>query len=38
MGAIVLFGKEPVKFIQQCRIRITEMPEGKPVIGLEIQF
>jgi len=28
-GAIVLFGKEPTKFLAQCRIRITVMPEGK---------
>ena len=28
-GSIVLFGKDPVKFISQCRIRITVMPHGK---------
>lgn len=28
-GAIVLFGKEPIKFLAQCRIRITVMPAGK---------
>lgn len=28
-GSVVLFGKEPVKFIPQCLIRITVMPHGK---------
>lgn len=28
-GAMLLFGKEPVKYIPQCRIRITVMPYGK---------
>ncbi len=28
-GAIILFGNEPVKFLPQCRIRITVMPFGK---------
>ncbi len=28
-GAMVLFGKDPVKFLPQCRIRITVMPYGK---------
>ncbi len=28
-GSIVLFGKDPVKFIPQCQIRITVMPYGK---------
>lgn len=28
-GSIVLFGKDPVKFISQCQIRITVMPYGK---------
>ncbi|MBN7816249.1 RNA-binding domain-containing protein [Algoriphagus pacificus] len=28
-GSIVLFGKDPVKFISQCQIRITLMPHGK---------
>jgi len=28
-GAIVLFGKSPTKFLAQCRIRITVLPEGK---------
>jgi len=28
-GSIVLFGKDPIKFISQCRIRITVMPYGK---------
>ena len=28
-GAIVLFGKDPIKFLPQCRIRITVLPEGK---------
>src|SRR5690606_31056290 len=28
-GSIVLFGKDPVKFIPQCQIRITVMPHGK---------
>lgn len=27
-GAVVLFGNEPTKFFTQCRIRITQMPEG----------
>jgi len=27
-GAIVLFGNEPIKFFSQCRVRITNMPEG----------
>ena len=28
-GAVVLFGKTPTKFLPQCRIRITVLPEGK---------
>jgi len=28
-GAIVLFGKDPLKYLPQCRIRITVLPEGK---------
>ncbi len=28
-GAMVLFGKDPIKFLSQCRIRITVMPYGK---------
>lgn len=28
-GSIALFGKDPVKFISQCRIRITVMSQGK---------
>ena len=28
-GAIILFGNEPVKFLSQCRVRITVMPFGK---------
>jgi len=28
-GAMVLFGKDPIKFLPQCRIRITVMPYGK---------
>jgi ATP-dependent DNA helicase RecG len=28
-GSIVLFGKDPIKFITQCQIRITVMPHGK---------
>ena len=28
-GSIVLFGKDPIQFISQCRIRITVMPYGK---------
>ncbi len=28
-GSVVLFGKEPVKYLPQCRIRITVMPYGK---------
>ncbi|MES2329829.1 MAG: ATP-binding protein [Bacteroidota bacterium] len=28
-GAVVLFGKSPTKFLGQCRIRITVLPEGK---------
>lgn len=28
-GCMVLFGKNPVRFISQCRIRITVMPFGK---------
>jgi len=28
-GSIVLFGEDPVKFLSQCRIRITVMPHGK---------
>lgn len=28
-GALVLFGKTPVRFLMQCRIRITVLPEGK---------
>jgi len=28
-GAILLFGKEPVRYIPQCRVRITVMPYGK---------
>lgn len=28
-GAVVLFGKEPAKFLSQCRIRISVLPEGK---------
>ncbi|MEA3447188.1 MAG: ATP-binding protein [Bacteroidota bacterium] len=28
-GAIVVFGKYPVKFLPQCRIRLTVMPHGK---------
>jgi ATP-dependent DNA helicase RecG len=28
-GAIVLFGVSPTKFLAQCRIRITVLPEGK---------
>jgi ATP-dependent DNA helicase RecG len=27
-GATILYGKEPTKFFTQCRIRITNMPEG----------
>lgn len=28
-GSLVLFGKDPVEFIPQCRIRLTVMPFGK---------
>lgn len=28
-GALVLFGNDPVRFLPQCRIRITVLPEGK---------
>jgi ATP-dependent DNA helicase RecG len=28
-GSVVLFGKDPVQFIAQCRIRITVIPHGK---------
>ena len=28
-GAMLLYGKEPIRFIPQCRIRITVMPYGK---------
>jgi ATP-dependent DNA helicase RecG len=28
-GAVVLFGTSPTKFLPQCKIRITRMPEGK---------
>jgi len=28
-GAVVLFGDDPVKYLPQCRIRITVMPHGK---------
>ena len=28
-GSVVLFGKDPIKFISQCQIRITVMPYGK---------
>lgn len=28
-GAVVLFGENPAKFLTQCRIRITVLPEGK---------
>ena len=28
-GSVVLFGKDPLQFISQCRIRITVMPYGK---------
>lgn len=28
-GAVVLFGNDPIKFLPQCRIRITVMPHGK---------
>lgn len=28
-GAVVLFAKSPTKFLSQCRIRITVLPEGK---------
>lgn len=28
-GAVVLFAKKPTKFLSQCRIRITVLPEGK---------
>ena len=28
-GTMVLFGKDPIKFLPQCRIRITVMPYGK---------
>ena len=28
-GALVLFGNDPIKFLPQCRIRITVMPLGK---------
>lgn len=28
-GALVLFGNDPIRFIPQCRIRITVLPEGK---------
>ena len=27
-GAVILYGNEPTKFFTQCRIRITNMPEG----------
>lgn len=27
-GAIILYGNEPSRFFTQCRIRITQMPEG----------
>lgn len=27
-GAVILFGNEPASFFTQCRIRITNMPEG----------
>lgn len=27
-GAVVLFGNDPAKYFTQCRIRITNMPEG----------
>lgn len=27
-GAVILYGAEPTKFFTQCRIRITQMPEG----------
>lgn len=28
-GSLILFGKDPMKFISQCQIRITVMPYGK---------
>jgi ATP-dependent DNA helicase RecG len=28
-AAVVLFAKEPTKYLPQCRIRIVELPEGK---------
>lgn len=28
-GAVALFGENPAKFLTQCRIRITVLPEGK---------
>lgn len=28
-GAVVLYGNDPVRFLPQCRIRITVMPHGK---------
>ncbi|MEL0457343.1 ATP-binding protein [Flavobacteriaceae bacterium SZ-1-7] len=28
-GAVVLFAEEPIKFLPQCRIRISVLPEGK---------
>jgi ATP-dependent DNA helicase RecG len=27
-GALILYGKEPTRYFAQCRIRITNMPEG----------
>jgi ATP-dependent DNA helicase RecG len=27
-GAVILYGNEPTNFFSQCRIRITQMPEG----------
>ncbi|MDL2257024.1 putative DNA binding domain-containing protein [Bacteroidales bacterium OttesenSCG-928-I14] len=27
-GAVILYGKDPTRFFTQCRIRITNMPEG----------
>lgn len=28
-GALVLFGQDPIRFLPQCRIRISVLPEGK---------
>jgi ATP-dependent DNA helicase RecG len=28
-GALILFGKTPIQFLPQCRIRISVLPEGK---------